>query len=122
MRETASTSSAATFMASKNGGTIVTITRPGFSTYTVAERDIAFTDIKDSWAKDHIQKLADKFIMNGLTSDTFAPKSNVTRAQFASMLVRALGLPTPDKKAPFKDVSENDWFADEVAAAHAVAW
>ncbi|WP_158630053.1 S8 family serine peptidase [Cohnella sp. AR92] len=108
----------ATFTASKNGGTIVIITRPGFSTYAVAERDIAFTDIGASWAKNDIQKLADKFIMNGTTAGTFAPKSNVTRAQFASMLSRALGLPSSDKSAPFKDVGEKDWFADDVAAAY----
>jgi minor extracellular serine protease Vpr len=109
----------ATFKAGKDGGTIVSITRPGFSTLTVAKRDIAFVDIENSWAKDYIQKLAEKFMINGLTSDAFAPMNSVTRAQFASMLVRALGLPSTDKAAPFKDVSENDWFSEEVAAAYA---
>ncbi|WP_161408862.1 S8 family serine peptidase [Paenibacillus silvestris] len=110
----------AIFTASKDGGTIISITRPGFSTLAAAKRDIAFTDIDNSWAKEYIQKLADKFMMNGVTYDTFAPMSSVTRAQFTSMLVRAVGLPSTDKGAPFKDVSENDWFAGEVAAAHAV--
>jgi minor extracellular serine protease Vpr len=110
----------AIFKAGKDGGTIISITRPGFSTLAAAERDIAFTDIEDSWAKEYIQKLADKFMMNGVTTDTFAPMSSVTRAQFASMLVRALGLPSTDEEAPFKDVSKTDWFADEVASAQAV--
>ncbi|MFC4808564.1 S8 family serine peptidase [Paenibacillus sp. GCM10023250] len=110
---------AATFKAGKDGGTIVTVARPGFSTYAAAVRSVAFSDIGSSWAKDEISKLAAKFMMNGTAAGTFEPKRNVTRAEFASMLVRALGLKTSDTAAPFTDVRENDWFAAEVAAAHA---
>ena len=108
---------AAAFKAGKDGGTIVTVARPGFSTYAAAERNVAFSDIGTSWAKDEIRKLAAKFLMNGVNSAAFAPKRNVTRAEFASMLVRALGLNVPQDAAPFSDVEGNDWFAGEVAAA-----
>ncbi|MCM3630533.1 S8 family serine peptidase [Paenibacillus glycanilyticus] len=109
----------ATFKTGKDGGTIAIVARPGFSTYAAAVRDIAFSDIGTSWAKEEIRKLAAQFIMNGTASGTFAPKRNVTRAEFASMLVRALGLKTPGTTAPFTDVNVKDWFAAEVAAAHA---
>ncbi|MBO7743746.1 S8 family serine peptidase [Paenibacillus sp. MWE-103] len=110
---------AATFKAGKHGGTIVTVARPGFSTYAAAVRGVAFSDIGSSWAKDEISKLAAKFVMNGTSAGAFAPKRSVTRAELASMLVRALGLKISDAAAPFADVRENDWFAAEVAAAHA---
>ncbi|NBD22989.1 S8 family serine peptidase [Paenibacillus glycinis] len=109
----------ATFKAGKDGGTVVTVARPGFSTYAAAKRNVAFSDIGTSWAKDEIRKLAADFLMNGVDSATFAPKRNVTRAEFASMLVRALGLNAAHEAAPFSDVKGTDWFAGEVAAAQA---
>ncbi|MFC4809725.1 S8 family serine peptidase [Paenibacillus sp. GCM10023250] len=102
-----------------DGATIATIRRPGFSTYAAATRHAAFADTDKSWAKEQIQSLADKFLLNGTTATTFSPKSNVTRAQFASMLVRALGLQAQDAAAPFGDVKRGDWFASDVATAYA---
>ncbi|SEU27614.1 S8 family serine peptidase [Paenibacillus sp. NFR01] len=109
---------AATFQAA-SGGTIVTIDRPGFSTYAVAKRQVAFSDIGNSWAKDHIQTLANAFLLNGTSAGKFEPKADVTRAQFASMLVRGLGLQKAAASAPFSDVTAKDWFAQDVAAAYA---
>ncbi|MCM3626287.1 S8 family serine peptidase [Paenibacillus glycanilyticus] len=99
------------------GGSIVTISRPGFSTYAAAKRHVTFTDINKSWAKDKIQTLADKFLLNGTSEHTFSPKKEVTRAQFASMLVRALGLQVQGGASPFRDVKTSDWFAQDVTAA-----
>ncbi|MBO7748481.1 S8 family serine peptidase [Paenibacillus sp. MWE-103] len=101
------------------GDTIATIRRPGFSAYAAATRHVAFADLDKSWAKEQIQSLADKFLLNGTTATTFSPKSNVTRAQFASMLVRALGLQAQGTAAPFGDVKSGDWFASDVATAYA---
>ncbi|MGZ4111275.1 MAG: S-layer homology domain-containing protein, partial [Tumebacillaceae bacterium] len=107
----------ATFTANKDGTTTVTIARPGFSTYVVATHNVTFTDIDASWAASRIQSLANKFLVYGTTTTTYSPKQNVTRAEFASMLVRALGLQTTNA-APFADVTANDWFAHDVAAAY----
>ena len=109
----------AIFTATKDGQTVVTVTRSGFGTYVVAQRDIAFSDIGTSWAKTQIQLLANKFILNGTTESTFSPKSNVTRAQFATMLVNALGLSKQTAGAPFGDVGQSEWFAEDVATAYA---
>ncbi|WP_161408864.1 S8 family serine peptidase [Paenibacillus silvestris] len=108
----------ALFTSAGTGKTIVTISRPGFSTYAAAQRQTAFTDIDSSWAKSQIQLLADKFILNGTTNSTFSPKNNVTRAEFAALLVRALGLQKPTLASPFQDVQSSDWFAQSVAIAY----
>ncbi|NBD23007.1 S8 family serine peptidase [Paenibacillus glycinis] len=102
-----------------DGASLATIRRPGFSVYAAAIRQAAFTDIDKSWAQDQIQSLAEKFLVNGTTASTFSPKANVTRAQFASMLVRALGLSAQAAAAPFDDVKSGDWFASDVATAYA---
>ncbi|BFT70613.1 S8 family serine peptidase [Paenibacillus sp. P36] len=108
----------AQFKKTTDGKTIVTIGRPGLSTYVVASHSVAFTDIQSSWAKNQIETLTHKFILNGTSSTTFSPEINVTRAQFASMLVRALGLQMSAAAAPFSDVTSKDWFAQDVAVAY----
>jgi minor extracellular serine protease Vpr len=108
----------AKFSPASEGASIVTISRPGFSTYAAATRHVTFSDIDKSWANHQIQALADKFILNGTSEHTYSPEGNVTRAQFASMLVRALGLQKQAATNPFSDVSSSDWFATDVTAAY----
>ncbi|WP_134703727.1 S8 family serine peptidase [Ammoniphilus sp. YIM 78166] len=109
---------AGTFTANEDDDSqIVTINRPGFSTYAVVGQAVDFTDIHTSFAKSQIQKLAHKFLISGKSASMFDPKANVTRAEFASMLTRSLGLHSTGA-APFKDVSASDWFANDVAAVY----
>lgn len=108
----------AQFKKASDGSTIVTINRPGFSTYAVATRHLSFNDIQSSWANSQIQTLADKFILNGTSTNTFSPKSPVTRAQFATMLVTAIGLDKQATTNAFADVKGNEWFAQDVTAAY----
>ncbi|MEO3945362.1 bifunctional 2',3'-cyclic-nucleotide 2'-phosphodiesterase/3'-nucleotidase [Gorillibacterium sp. CAU 1737] len=77
-----------------------------------------FPDVaKTHWAHEAIQALTGKAIVNGTPEGTFKPEASVTRAEFASMLVRALGLGATTK-APFKDVAETSWYASAIAAAY----
>ncbi|MDK8181892.1 S8 family serine peptidase [Paenibacillus sp. UMB4589-SE434] len=99
--------------------TIVTINHPGLGTYVAASRTVNFNDITQSWAKSRIESLAAKFIVNGSTATTFSPKKDVTRAEFAAMLVRALGIES-QADAPFKDVKATAWYAEDVAAAYEI--
>ncbi|MBP3962925.1 S8 family serine peptidase [Paenibacillus lignilyticus] len=104
--------------AAGEGKSIVTIRRPGFSTYAAASRHVTFSDIDKSWARDQIQTLADKFLLNGTSEHAYSPKANVTRAQFASMLARTLGLQSKAAVNPFSDVRGSDWFASDVTSAY----
>ena len=82
----------AVFTANAEGTATVTVNRPGFSVYAVAKHEVAFSDISTSWAQTRIQALAEKFLINGTTDTTYSPKKSVTRAEFAAMLTRGLGL------------------------------
>jgi 2',3'-cyclic-nucleotide 2'-phosphodiesterase / 3'-nucleotidase len=76
----------------------------------------AFTDVPSThWAAQYINPLVEKGIIKGTSPTTFAPSANVTRGQFASLLVRTLGL-TARSAAPFGDVSGD--LGKEVAAAY----
>ena len=54
--------------------------------------NVAFTDLSGySWAEDAINSMASQGILNGVGNGMFAPKSNVTRQEFAAMAIRAFG-------------------------------
>lgn len=108
---------ASVFTPQANGTTIVTVSRPGFSTYAAVTRPVNFKDISTSWAESQIQSMASKLLINGTSATTFSPQANVTRAEFASILARSLGLVSQDK-AVFSDVPSGAWYAADVAAAY----
>lgn len=86
--------------------------------YTVMEYSKTFTDVPESfWAAKVIQQLSAKHLVEGTALEKFSPQEKVTRAQFVTLLVKALNLQS-DQKAPFADVSAGQWFAGPVAAAH----
>ncbi|MFB5268139.1 OmpL47-type beta-barrel domain-containing protein [Paenibacillus enshidis] len=83
-----------------------------------------FTDIDRSFNKGKIQALADDGILKGTSDTTFEPFREVTRAEFASMMVRALQLPTePDTALTFEDIQADGWYIPELQTAikHVVA-
>lgn len=84
----------------------------------IINKDKTFEDIKDSKNKNAIEELAARGIIDGIDDDTYEPESGMTRAQFAAIAVRALGL--PEKNGfDFEDVSETDWFYSYVNTAYA---
>jgi|GEM_PF-2017866 len=88
-----------------------------FSKYAALEFDKSYSDVAaNHWAADIIKSMSAKHIIQGKSEDSFAPDADVTRAEFASMLVRALGLKSTAASS-FTDVSANAWYAEAVAAA-----
>jgi len=76
----------------------------------------SFADLVNHWSKKDVTKLANKLIVEGTGAGKFEPNRDVTRAEFAAMIVRALGLEATEK-APFSDVADSAWYAEAVAAA-----
>lgn len=104
-------------IAAADGKTAVTIRSTTNSIYVLASSAPAFGDLAGHWAKADIELLAAKRIVNGTGGGRFAPGLAVTRAEFAAMLVRALGLNGDGRAAAFKDVESGDWYAADTAAA-----
>jgi len=111
---------ASVFTPQKDGTTIVTISRPGFSLFAALSRTVKFDDIASSWAASDITALANKLIIDGTSETTFAPKNNLTRAEFTALLVRSLGLRTNSAAPTFSDVKGSEWYAGDIAAASQV--
>ena len=83
-----------------------------------------FTDVDENhWADGPIQYLVDQGVAGGYADGSFRPDQNVTRAQFAKMLVGAMGWPLVTPPTPtFSDVPAGYWAYSyiETAAAHGV--
>ena len=64
-----------------------------------------FSDVRDdSFAKDAIYYLVERDVISGRTSDTFAPKGLLTRAEAATIIAKAIGLKVdPAGKPSFND-------------------
>lgn len=78
----------------------------------------SFSDTENHWGKDYIAELAEKGIINGFDDGTFKPDISVTRAEFVTMVVKALGLETVDADESFSDVKKDSWFFAAVMTAN----
>lgn len=105
------------FEANSDGTTKANIKRNGNSIYSVVTSSKSFDDIKGHWAKSDIELLASKMVVSGATDTSFAPDHNITRAEFAALLVRSLALTSNAEAASFNDVHATDWFAGSIGAA-----
>lgn len=75
-----------------------------------------FDDISGSKSKQAIEALAERGIISGKTENEFNPSDKMTRAEFAAISVRALGIGQSEKDC-FRDVLRSDWFCGYIGAA-----
>lgn|GEM_PF-1466535 len=77
-------------------------------------------DLQGSWAFAQATALLNKGIITGYPDKTFRPNVDVTRAEFAAMLVKAIGLTASGKDSQFTDVDADAWYSSAVntAVAH----
>ncbi|WP_168122861.1 leucine-rich repeat protein [Paenibacillus sp. HB172176] len=85
--------------------------------YVLIGYNPVFADIHGRWSAPIIENLSSKLIIQGDENGLFHPESEVTKAEFIAMLVRALALPIDEEKESFTDVSNDAWYSGAVAAA-----
>ncbi len=83
----------------------------------IIDEDKTFEDIKGHKNQKAIETLASRGIIDGMDDVSYRPENTMTRAQFATIVVRALGVPERDGYN-FADVNENDWFYSYVNTAY----
>lgn len=102
-----------------DGKTVVTMKRNSNSIYGVVKPSAtAFADLSGHWSRPDVELLAAKLVIDGQAPGRFAPDAQVTRGEFAALLVRALGL-APDASAAsgVKDLKGTEWYAGALGAA-----
>ena len=80
-----------------------------------AYKDLSFTDVHSwDWFYEPVQFVYTMDIMNGVTSTSFAPNSNITRGMVVTMLWRMAGEPYVGGGS-FDDVAANEYYSTAVA-------
>lgn len=78
---------------------------------------VSFADVAGHANQTAIEALASRGIINGKGENRFDPNATMTRAEFAAIIVRALGL-TPKATDTFTDVAADAWYAGYVGTAY----
>ncbi len=90
-----------------------------FSKYFAKEYTKEFSDLDSTkWAKDSVEIMASKGIINGKENNKFSPNDNITRAEFAALISRMLKYQASDNELSFKDVNKQDWYYDSINIAY----
>ena len=69
------------------------------------------------WAKDYINDLASKGIVNGVGVKTFAPDKSVTREEYLKMLLGAFGTKLINSECTFEDADSGAWYTPYIVTA-----
>jgi uncharacterized repeat protein (TIGR02543 family) len=88
------------------------------STYAVVWHPLAFADVAKHWAKEAVNSMGSRMIIEGAGNGLFNPDQDITRAEFAAILVRGLGLKPTGGVVPFSDVKAQDWFSSAISTAY----
>ena len=84
---------------------------------TVTAPGTTFDDISAHANQPAIEAMAARGIISGKGNGKFDPDATMTRAEFATIVVRALGL-TPKANNQFADVAADAWYAPYVGTAN----
>ncbi|MFS0555811.1 S8 family peptidase [Brevibacillus sp. 179-C9.3 HS] len=83
-----------------------------------------YRDISDHWARSEIVRLSSRGIVNGFNDASFKPNQAVTRAEFATMLLKAMRATgskvatTYTGKTTFRDMSKRHWAYNNLGVAY----
>lgn len=102
-----------------DGKWVATIHSLTNSTYSVIYHEKTFRDVEQHWAGEIIDEMGSRMIVGGVDAERFLPEAEITRAEFAAILVRGLGLKEIESDAAFTDVELADWYSGAVATAEA---
>lgn len=82
-----------------------------------------FNDVSTShWAFPAINHLTKNIILNGYLDGTFKPENNITRAEFAKIIVSATDTFDINATSSFTDVPQDEWYYSYVSAAYKMGY
>ncbi len=87
------------------------------SLYSVVWHPMEFKDVANHWAKEAVNDMGSRMVIGGVGNDMFEPDRYIMRAEFAAIVVRALGLKPGSGSNPFTDVSDTAWYCDYIKTA-----
>lgn len=98
----------------RDGKYFATINSLTNSTYSLIYNQKTFTDVREHWAQDSVEDMASRLVVTGTDDTHFNPNASITRAEFAAIVVRGLGLAEDKTTDKFEDVKAGDWYSGAV--------
>lgn len=83
---------------------------------TGAVAEPQFSDMPDNWATEALESAVGNGLLIG-DDGKIMPDSPLTRAQMATIIVRAFGATEEGDISGYSDVQSTDWFAGSIARA-----
>lgn len=87
------------------------------STYSVIYNPRVMADTSGHWASADVNDMSSRLVVQGVAPGEFRPDAPVTRAEFASIVVRGLGLQESEYANAFSDVGARAWYAGAIQTA-----
>lgn len=102
-----------------SGGKRNSVSRVILPTYnTNTDNKISFNDLSNAeWAREAIEYLAERNIINGTGDKTFSPSDNLTREALVKIAALAFGFHDGSLTADFEDVEADAWYSSYIASA-----
>ncbi|TMV49102.1 S-layer homology domain-containing protein [Paenibacillus mesophilus] len=101
-----------------NGAAYIEARLTGDGSVAFLHTEAAFTDVSDEfWGKPGIESAAAKLFMQGKGEGRFDPDSNITRAEYPTVLLRVAGLMNKTATSEFIDVPFDAWYNRSVSIA-----
>ncbi|NGZ76134.1 Ig-like domain-containing protein [Saccharibacillus alkalitolerans] len=106
------------YVTSSATGAVVSGTTVGNRVLTPVTSSYAYSDMTSHWAKDTVNGLASKFILETRNGSAFSPNTTITRGSFAEYIARGMGLPYDTLAAnQFKDANYSRYLGGAIGAA-----
>ncbi|WP_296257147.1 S-layer homology domain-containing protein [uncultured Ezakiella sp.] len=74
---------------------------------------LAYSDVKDNWAKTYIDWASDRGLFTGYKDGTFKPKGHITNAEFVAVMGRLI-VEDIDVELKFTDIPDNSWYESDL--------
>ncbi len=87
------------------------------SVYVVIWHPVEFADMANHWARAEVNEMGSRMVVSGVGENRYDPEKSITRAEFAAIVVRALGLEPGLGECAFSDVGTTDWYCGYVKTA-----
>ncbi|WP_217593544.1 Ig-like domain-containing protein [Cohnella sp. GbtcB17] len=106
-----------TVVVQENGKYFAKINSLTNSTYSVIYNPRAMGDVSSHWASAEVNDMTSRLIIEGVNDTEFMPDAAITRAEFAAIVTRGLGIQSRSYTGGFSDVASGNWYAGAVQAA-----
>jgi hypothetical protein len=105
-----------------SGSWFATIRSKTNSIYAVADNPGSFSDMEKHWSRTYVEQARAKGLVEGIGNGLYDPSRQVTRAEFVTMLIRALGRTSDreENETAYDDVKHGAWYYDKVMQAKAM--